>query len=414
VSRVQLLRGGGRLVAAIASAALAAALLVLSPATPAAAGGIPPAGSVPPGQDPVYKAPAAIGRYATGQIVATRPVSASGINGVDVWQISYRTNDAHNRPEMTVTTLIVPQATWTGRGARPVVSLQFPEDSTGLQCAPSYQIASKGYLGVAFDALFTNALLARNWAVAVPDFEGPKSEFIVGPQAGHAVLDGIRAVRNFRVHGIGRASRWALYGYSGGANATGWAAQMQPSYATDVSLAGAAMGGTPADPKAVARYIDGGLFAGFEAAGVASIVTEYPVQTDFQAIINAQGRADLQKAEGKCVDQLLLDFPFHKLASDSTIPDPLDFPPVAAVLRLDTLGAAAPDTPVYDYHADTDEIVPVAQDDALARAWCARGATVQIHRDLIGEHAEEALVQQGAVVTFLSNRFAGIPATNSC
>jgi hypothetical protein len=381
---------------------------------PVGAGGIPPPGSVPPGQDPFYKAPADIGLYAPGQIVATRPVTGSGIKGVDVWQISYRTNDAHNRPEMTVTTLMVPQAPWTGRGARPVVSLQVPEDSTGLQCAPSYQIASKGYLGVVFVDLMANALLAKNWAVAAPDFEGPKSEFMVGPQAGHAVLDGIRAVRNFRVRGIGGASRWALYGYSGGANATAWAAQMQPSYAPDVRLAGAAMGGTPADPKAVAQYIDGGLFSGFEVAATASIVTEYPIQTDYQAIINAQGQADLQKAEGKCIDQLLLDFAFRKLASDSTIPDPLDFPPVAAVLKLDTLGTAAPDTPVYDYHADTDEIVPVAQDDTLTRAWCALGATVQIHRDLIGEHAEEALVQQGAVLTFLSNRFAGIPATNNC
>jgi Secretory lipase len=418
----------GRGVAAIVSAAAVAAGLALTPAGPAALAAlaaarsvphvpvphVPPAGSVPPDQDPFYRAPANIGSYAPGQIVATRPVTGSGISGVDAWQISYRTDDAHNRPEMTVTTLLVPLARWTGGGARPVVSLQFPEDSTGIQCAPSYQIASRGSLGVAFVGLMANPLLARNWAVAAPDFEGPKSEFIVGPQAGHAVLDGIRAVRNFRAGGIRRASRWALYGYSGGANATGWAAQMQPSYAPDVRLAGAAMGGTPADPKAVARYIDGGLFAGFEAAATASIITEYPQETDYQAIINAQGQADLQAAEGKCVDQLLTGFAFHKLASDSTIPDPLDFPPVAAVLATDTLGWAVPDTPVYDYHADTDEIVPVAQDDALTRAWCAHGATVQVVRDLIGEHAEEAVARQSSVLTFLASRFAGTPATNTC
>jgi hypothetical protein len=396
------------------AAAVAAAGLLLVPATGVVAGTAPPAGSVPPGQDPFYRAPGALGSDAPGQIVATRPVTGSGISGVGAWQISYRTDDAHNRPEMTVTTLLVPRRPWTGGGARPVVSLQFPEDSTGIQCAPSYQIASRGYLGAAFDALFTRALLARNWAVAVPDFEGPKSEFIVGPQAGHAVLDGIRAVRNARLDGIGPVSRWALYGYSGGANATGWAAQMQPSYAPDVRLAGAAMGGTPADPKAVASHIDGGPFAGLEAAGVASIVTEYPAETDYQAIISAQGQADLRAAEGKCLDQLLLGFAFHKLASDATIPHPLDFPPVAAVLKLDTLGAAAPDTPVYDYHADTDEIVPVAQDDALTRAWCAHGATVQIGRDLIGEHAEEAIARQGSVLAFLAGRLAGTPATNNC
>lgn len=87
---------------------------------------------------------------------------------------------------------------------------------------------------------------------------------------------------------------------------------------------------------------------------------------------------------------------------------------VAAVLATDTLGWAAPDTPVYEYHADTDEIVPVAQDDALARAWCAHGATVQVVRDLIGEHAEEAIARQGSVLAFLASRFAGAPANNTC
>ena len=114
------------------------------------------------------------------------------------------------------------------------------------------------------------------------------------------------------------------------------------------------------------------------------------------------------------LDQLLPDFLLHKLATDVTIPDPLDFPPIAAVLKADTLGAAAPDTPIYDYHADTDEIVPVAQDDTLTHDWCARGATVQIVRDPIGEHALEAVVRQNSVLTFLANRFAGAPATSNC
>jgi hypothetical protein len=40
----------------------------------------------------------------------------------------------------------------------------------------------------------------------------------------------------------------------------------------------------------------------------------------------------------------------------------------AAVLRKNTLGSTAPATPIYDYHANTDEIVPVAQDNALTKA----------------------------------------------
>lgn len=102
------------------------------------------------------------------------------------------------------------------------------------------------------------AFLVLGYAVAMPDHEGPDAEFLAGPQEGHATLDGIRAVHNFDTHGIGAANPVALYGYSGGANATAWAAQLQPSYAPDLHLAGAAIGGTPADPAATARFIDGG------------------------------------------------------------------------------------------------------------------------------------------------------------
>ena len=260
--------------ASAATAALACAVALVPAAVggsaamaaprPSSATPAPPPGSVVPDQDPFYTAPADIGSYQPGQVVGSRPVPDVTVEGVpvplDAWQISYRTDDSSNQPEMAVTTLVVPQTAWTGAGARPAVSLQAPEDSLGTQCAPSYVLATGQNveeIGLAAE------LLLANWAVAFPDFEGPKSVFMAGPQAGHAVLDGIRAVKNFDTDGVGPANPWAVDGYSGGAEATGWAAQLQPSYAPDVKLVGAAIGGTPADPTAVARFMDGGAFSGF-------------------------------------------------------------------------------------------------------------------------------------------------------
>ncbi|WP_346048196.1 hypothetical protein [Actinomadura chokoriensis] len=45
-----------------------------------------------------------------------------------------------------------------------------------------------------------------------------RAELTVATQAGHAVLDGIRTVKNLGTGGVGP---WALNGYSGGAQATG-------------------------------------------------------------------------------------------------------------------------------------------------------------------------------------------------
>lgn len=88
--------------------------------------------------------------------------------------------------------------------------------------------------------------------------------YTAGLQAGHAVLDSLRAVRSFTPGGITAANPVELYGYSGGGQATGWGAELPPSYAPEITLTGRATGGTPADPEA--RFLDGGLFAGFEAA----------------------------------------------------------------------------------------------------------------------------------------------------
>lgn len=400
--------------AATAVLACACALVPAVGGTAWADSSAPAPGSVVPDQDPFYAAPANIASYQPGQVVDSRQIPTVKLLGlpmpVQAWQISYRTNDSNDQPELAVTTLVVPDTPWTGSGARPVVSLQAAEDSLGTTCAPSYQIATgqadeEAALGIEH--------LTANWALALPDFEGPKSVFMAGPQAGHAVLDGIRAVRNFDTDGIGTANPWALDGYSGGAEATGWAAQLQPSYAPDLSLVGAAIGGTPADPTAVARYMDGGAFAGFEFAAAYGIATEFP-QAGIQGLLNARGQQDFAQVNGECELTILGQYAFRSLNQDTTVSDPLSVPSVAAALQLNTLGAAAPSTPVYDYHADTDEIVPVTQDNTLVQNWCAKGGTVQKVRDLIGEHSEEAVYRENSVQQFLAARFAGQKPTSSC
>jgi hypothetical protein len=389
----------------------AAAAASAAPAAPAAS--VAP-GSVVPDQDPFYAAPANIADLTPGQLVASRPVPGVNLFGipvpVDAWQVSYRTSDSHGAPELAVTTLVVPKAAWTGHGPRPVVSLQTPEDSVGTQCAPSYQIATGTDVQ---DAALGAQLLLAGWAVALPDFEGPKSVFLAGPQAGHAVLDGIRAVKSFGTDGVGATNPWALDGYSGGAEATAWAAQLQPSYAPDVRLVGAAMGGTPSDPAAVARYIDGGPFAGFEFAASYGVAAEFP-EAGINGLLNSNGQRDFAALKGQCEASILLGFAFKRLANDTVPSNPLAVPSVAAVLKADTLGTAAPSTPVYDYHADTDEIVPVGQDNTMVRAWCGRGATVQEARDLLGEHVEEVAARAVSVELFLAARFAGARPSSSC
>jgi hypothetical protein len=378
---------------------------------PVAASAGPAAAS--PASDPFYKAPQHLAAMRPGQVVASRVVTATTFGGpstVQAWQISFRTNDAHGKAELGVTTLVVPVAPWKSSGPRPAVSVEAAEDGDGLQCAPSYEISTNSDV---IDPAQSASLLSAGYAAAFPDDEGPQSVFLAGPEEAHVILDGIRAVQNFNHAGIGRSNPWALDGYSGGANSAGWGVQLQPSYAPHIHLVGAAIGGTPADPAAVARSLDGGVASGLEFAAASSIAIEWP-EGRIANILNTKGNAAFAKIHGECAEQIIPQYPLQKLSSYTKVADPLDVPSVKKVLSLDTLGAKPPTAPVYDYHADTDEIVPVGQDNALVSRWCHEGATVDEVRDLVGEHGEEAVLRYPSVQTWIAARFSGQQAPSTC
>ncbi|MGC2655355.1 MAG: lipase family protein [Mycobacterium sp.] len=398
-----------------------AALVVAGAAAPALADPdtqvVTTAGALTPDQDPFYRPPADIASYAAGRVVASREVTPEiGPLPVPVraWQLSYRSNDQDGQPILAVTTLLSPAADWRKRGSRPIVSYQAFEDSVGSRCAPSYNIASgnAGELGtgsmVKPDRIAP--YLQAGWALAIPEHEGPQAYFGVGRESGRITLDGIRAVQSFTGdRSIGADSPVAMSGYSGGAQATGWAAQLQPAYAPEVKLAGAAVGGMPADLTTVAQFIDGGPFAGFEFAVADSLARAYP-SAGIPALLNARGVRDFQAIKGLCQDAILTTFAFRTLSHDATVAEPLAVPAVANALTINKLGvAAAPQTPIYDYHVDTDEVVPVGQDNATVQLWRARGATVDLVRDVTGGHVGEYAKRLPSTVAFLQDRFDGKP-----
>lgn len=397
-----------------------AALMIVTVAVPALADPNPQtatAGALTPDQDPFYRAPADIASYPPGRIVASREVIPNvGPLPVSVraWQLAYRSTDQHGQPILAITTLLSPTGDRAGPGSRPIVSYQAFEDSVGSKCAPSYGMVSgntgeSGTAGTVKPERISPYLQA-GWALAIPDHEGPQAFFGVGRESGLITLDGIRAVKSFTGdHSVGPDSPVAMSGYSGGAQATGWAAQLQPAYAPELKLAGAAVGGMPADLTTVARFIDGGPFAGFEFAVADSLARAYP-SAGIPALLNAHGVRDFQAIRGLCQDAILATFAFHTLSHDATVTDPLAVPAVAAALTQNKLGVAgAPQVPIYDYHVDTDEVVPVGQDDATVQLWRANGARVQVVRDVVGGHVGEYAKRLPAAVRFLQDRFDGKP-----
>ena len=102
------------------------------------------------------------------------------------------------------------------------------------------------------------ALLAGE-TVVVPDTEGQNADFAAGPEYGYNTLDSLRAALSSSATGLIGAPKIGLIGYSGGAIATEWAAELAPSYAPSVNshIIGAAFGGTLVDPAHNLHYVEG-------------------------------------------------------------------------------------------------------------------------------------------------------------
>lgn len=406
---------------------LAAALLVVAAtitagaafATGPSAGAATATTEPPPAQDPFYAPPANLASLVNGSIIRWRPINAQvQFLGVTVsatsWQIAYKSLDAQNNPVTDVTTVVVPTAPYTGpASSRPVVSYQAAEDSTGSQCAPSYSLRTGSNILTSQEQSLIALGLMAGYAMDIPDYEGPGSAYLAGVQSAHAVLDGLRAVRQFYPAGVTPTTPLGMWGFSGGGHATAWAAELQHTYAPDLSIAGIAFGGAPVNLTNSFNKLNGGLYAAAMYAGIVGLSSAYP-QWDIVDQLNAQGKDDVALASNACIIDFGTKMFFKNINNDTLMPNAIAQPQNQAIIALNNLGQHVPVAPIYDYYSASDEAVPTADSQALVAKYCSEGVTVDAQPVVLSEHVTLAITKSPDVLAWLGDRFAGKPAPSTC
>lgn len=391
---------------------IALSALIALAAVPAAHAELPS-----PDHDPFYAAPADLERYPNGAVLDSRPIALFGLAlPVSAWQVKYRSTDASDDPVADVATVMVPMLPWFGPGARPLLSYQVPEDSLGTRCAPSFALRGgwdSGAVNTLIDMPFMAEALRRGWAVVAGDYEGPRSRFLDGVNSGRGVLDGIRAARDLPQAGLGPATPIGAWGYSGGAFATLWAAQMQPWYAPDVRFAGITSGGVPADWPAIAREADGTVQAGLALLILFAIARNDPGNGVLE-LLNDRGRAALAENATMCGSDLVPKYVGARIDDFAGVPDLLSHPAFRAATDAQELGDSAPETPMYLYHSRTDDVIPVAGFTDLVGRYCAQGAAITSVHSTLPTHNPAAIGEAPGAMNFLGDRFAGLPVAAGC
>lgn len=377
-----------------------------------------------PDKDAFYTPPAPLPAGTPGDIIRSRssvfttdPVLQSPVAGVRSTQVLYRSESATGAPIAITGTVLVPTAPWTGSGARPLITYGVGTRGLGDACAPSYTLAN----GSDYEGGTIKKALDKGWAVAVSDMEGIGTPgmhtYEVGRSQGKALLNMARAAQRLSGSGLSAATPVGIWGYSQGGTSAGWAAELAPTYAPELQVKGVAAGGVPADLTAVAAALDGSAFVSLELFAAVGYDAAYP-ELGLQNYLNAEGKKLYTDMQGVCLVSIdgfggILGTAF-KHVSDYTTSNPLTTSAWQTRLNQNKLGAGKPPVPVFQYHALFDEMVPLGQADTLHKTWCAKGVNLTWKTYGVAEHGTAMLEGEGDALTFLTDRFAGKPATSNC
>ncbi|KZZ92816.1 Lipase, secreted [Moelleriella libera RCEF 2490] len=370
----------------------------------------PKAVPVLPTDDPFYAIPEGIQNFQPGSLLRWRrppnQIAAFGVarlNLKDSFQILYRTSDNFGNATATVATILVPYNADYGK----LLSYQVAEDAADVNCAPSYVFQFEasdsgkfGTIGTQTELLLIDAALEEGWVVISPDYEGPHATFLANRAAGHAVLDGIRAALGSQgVTGIRHDARVGIQGYSGGSFASIFAAELQPTYAPELKIAGAALGGVVPDILNAMNAMNRHAAAGLIASGINGLANAYP---ELRKVISDQILPEyseaFRQASKQCLVANIIDYAFADLFSQVKDSQVIFQEPAKSIMKDNSAGQATPRIPLFIYKPIHDEVSPIADTDKLVEQYCADGASVEYVRDFISEHVSLAVT--GAPMSF--------------
>jgi hypothetical protein len=330
------------------------------------------------------------------------------------WQLGFRSNDTQGRPILGITTLLVPTASYNGGAAsRPLVTYQIAEDSLGTQCAPSYALRPVPNRITPAEQSEMSVALLRGWALNVPDYEGPNSAEMGGVQGAHIVLDSVRAARNFSQAGFSSRTPLGLWGYSAAGHATAWAAELQPTYAPELRIAGASIGGSPYSLTNSIKHMDGGPAMAFVLTALVGLSRAYP-DWDFASQLNAAGKAMVAAIDGHCTIDYGFNYLFRRLDEFTIKPGAVDLPANKAIFDTDSLGHFTPTMPILIYYTPFDEAVPLQDTLAMIQRYCTGGAKVVSSMNFFSEHSTNVIFSVNTALDYLEARFTGKQLPSNC
>ncbi|HTX96633.1 MAG TPA: lipase family protein [Mycobacterium sp.] len=401
-----------------------------------------------PKNDPFYKYEKPLEKFDPGTVLRHRTIKYyfGGVpTPVKAVQLLYRSTSQTQKATVNVTSVIPPPIK---SNKTKVVSYQSAYDSLNQGDEPSYSISGgkrlSGLIASVELAVF-GPLLADGYTIIVPDIEGQEADFAAGPEYGMNTLDSIRAAFSKKsTLDFPDNATVAMLGYSGGALATEWAAELAPTYAPDVNkrLNGAAMGGLLVHPAHNLHYIEDTWFwGGVMLMALVGITRTFDIERDIKKYLSTNGVKLFDNMKTKSIINVLGQYgdPQTKKGLKWTdlakpeYPTPERIPRYVECVNRLIMGTgghpervATPTIPLFIGQGANGELegtpgnkprigagdgVMIAGDvRTLARGYYANGATVWYEQYDECSHISSLLIWIPHAIAWIKQRFAGVTA----
>jgi hypothetical protein len=327
-------------------------------------------------------------------------------------RITYTSTSGIDNSQTTVSGTVFAPKGAPPEGGWPIIAFGHPTTGTQEGCAPSL---SPDLLTL---SVVVTGLVKAGFVVAVSDYQGlgvngTYHPYLDATTEGYNLIDSVRAARKLVPN---TSTRWAATGGSQGGQAAWAANELADAYGKGMELVGTVSFSAPID------------ISGFADAAAAGQLTEdqIPVlQSLLASLKNERPDFDLDDYRRGLVKEKwdvlsVCDGPetvertklVEKLSGDDLRPAG---PAAVDALRGDLAQRSLPQRPasapmLVIYGGDDQLIAPAWTDGALRRA-CEMGDTIDILMQPNKGHTD---VDIGTVVPWITDRFAGVPAPNSC
>jgi acetyl esterase/lipase len=346
-----------------------------------------------------------------GTLIRVWPLESGGPGNSDAFRFLYRSTGLKGESIPVSGAIFIPSGS-APAGGRNVIAWAHPTSGVAPDCAPSLYPDRAGLIWNLKD------MLREGYVVVATDYPGLGTDgvhpYLIGESAGRAVLDSVRAARNFS--NSKASNRFAVWGHSEGGHASLFTGQLAARYAPELKLVGVAAA-APAtylvdlfedDAKTEQDLIAMALLSWTRLENVApATIVEPGVMSAFKATalgcLTSIAQFEALEKDAKRLQAAR----FLKI-------DPTKINPWKGIMLRNSPGQARAGAPVFIAQGTADTTVDPQVTKRFAKALCARGERVAFVELPGVSHIFAARDSAPTAIKWMNDRFKGLPAPSSC